>query len=124
MSKTVGYLEGTDPVLLNHLVAKGIGTMPLSNGFDSHGKQVGYLTKQDHIDLVVGWMHKVVPPKEMSLTLRDILFGCSTYKIPVMLIASKELHAAAKKLPGGIPRGVTLVPPDKIVAKVLEQLGV
>jgi len=37
MSKTVGYFEGTDPLLLNKLVARGIGTLPISNGFDSHG---------------------------------------------------------------------------------------
>ncbi len=124
MSKTVGYLEGTHPKLLNHLVAKGVGTLPLSNGFDSHGKQIGYLTKQDGIDLVVGWLHKVVPPKEMSLTLKDILFGCITYNIPVILIASEELHGAARELPGGIPDGVALVSPDKIIEEVLKAVGV
>ena len=74
MEKTIGYFEGTDPLLLNKLVARGIGTLPLSNGFDSHGKQVGYLTKEDGIDLVVGYFYKVAPTKKMSLTIKDILF--------------------------------------------------
>jgi hypothetical protein len=124
MSKTVGYFEGTDPLLLNKLVARGIGTMPLSNGFDSHGKPVGYLTKQDGINLVVGYFYKVVPPAEMSITLKDILFGCVSYKIPVLLIAAKEIHEAADKITGGIPKGVKFVPPEKILDAVLKKLNV
>ena len=123
MSNVVGYLEGTDPKLLNELVVKGVGTMPLSNGFDSHGKQVGYLTKQDGIDLVVGWMYKVVPPKDMSLELKDILFACTTYKIPVVLIATEELHDHANEIPGGIPDGVTLVPLRDLIDEVTKELG-
>ncbi len=124
MSRIVGYLEGTDPRLLNNLVAKGVGTMPLSNGFDSHGKQVGYLTKQDGIDLVVGYFYKVMPPKDMPLTLKDILFSCVTYKIPVLLIVSEELHIDANEIAGGIPEGVRLVPQEKIVGEVMKTLGV
>ena len=123
MDKTVGYFEGTDPLLLNKLVARGIGTMPLSNGFDSHGKQVGYLTKQDGIDLVVGYFYKVAPPKAMSLTLKDILFSCTTYKIPVLLIATEEIHAQVHDIVGGLPEGVKLVPPDKIVDEVIQALA-
>ncbi len=124
MSKVVGYLEGTDPRLLNHLVLKGVGTLPLSNGFDSHGKQVGYLTKQDGIDLVVGWLYKVVPPRDMDLELKDILFACTTYKIPVILAASKALHEHANEIQGGIPEGVTLVAPENLIEEVLKKLGV
>jgi hypothetical protein len=123
MSKIVGYLEGTDPRLLNNLVLKGVGTMPLSNGFDSHGKQVGYLTKQDGIDMVVGWLYKVVPPQDMDLELKDILFACTTYKIPVILAASQELHDYANKIQGGIPDGVTLVAPEKLIEEVNRTLG-
>lgn len=124
MSKTVGYFEGTDPLLLNTLVVKGVGTMPLSNGFDSHGKQVGYLTKQDGIDLVVGYFYKVAPLKEMTLTIKDLLFSCITYKIPVLLIAREEIHDLVHEVTGGIPEGVKLVPPDKIADEVMKVLGV
>jgi len=124
MSKTIGYFEGTDPLLLNKMVARGIGTLPISNGFDSHGKPVGFLTKQDGIDLVVGYFHKVVPPAEMNITLKDILFGCVSYKIPVLLIAAKETHEAAGKVAGGIPEGVEFVPPENILDVVLKKLGV
>ena len=130
MGKTVGYFEGTDPQLLNNLVARGIGTMPLSNGFDSHGRQVIYLTKRDQIDLVVGYFYKVVPPTEMSLTskerswtLKDILASCVEHEIPVILIAGEELHQAATDVVGGIPEGVRLVALDKIVDEVLKVVG-
>ncbi len=123
MSKVVGYLEGTDPRLLNNLVLKGVGTMPLSNGFDSHGKQVGYLTKQDGIDLVVGWLYKVVPPQDMDLELKDIVFACTTYKIPVILAASQELHNHANEIPGGIPDGVQLVAPENLIEEVNKAMG-
>lgn len=124
MSKTVGYLEGTDPTLLNHLVARGVGTLPLSNGFDNHGKQVSYLTKQDNIDLIVGWFHKVMPPKDMTIAMKDILFSCTTYKIPVVLIASEEIHSHIDEIAGGVPDGITLVPPEKVIEEVDKRLGV
>ena len=123
MSKTVGYFEGTGPLLLNKLVARGIGTLPLSNGYDSHGKPVGFLTKQDGIDLVVGYFYKVAPPKDMALSIKDILFGCVSYQIPVLLIAKEEIHDAAKQIGGGVPDGVKLVPPEKILDEVLKVLG-
>ena len=57
---TVGYLEGTDPVMLSRLAAGGVGTLPLSNGVDNHGKFINAITERDEIDLVVGPLHKIM----------------------------------------------------------------
>ncbi len=124
MSKTVGYFEGTDPALLNKLVAHGIGTMPVSNGFDSHGKQIGYLTKNDGIDLVVGYFYKVVPPKEIGLTMKKIVLSCALNKIPVLLITDEAIHKAAAKLMGRMPKGVKMVPAAKISDEVFAALKI
>jgi len=73
---------------------------------------------------VVGYFYKVVPPTEMSITLKDILFGCVSYKIPVLLIADKETHEAGAKVVGGIPKGVKFVQPEKILDEVLKKLSI
>ena len=57
--KIVGYLDGTDGLFLTNLAIKGVDTLPLSNGWDNHGKYLGHITKQDNIALVVGYLHKV-----------------------------------------------------------------
>ena len=57
---TIGYLEGTDPLVLSRLAVKGIGTLPLSNGFDNHGKFINTITEHDQISLVVGYLHKIM----------------------------------------------------------------
>ncbi len=96
----VGYLEGTDPLFLSRLVAKGYDTMPISNGADNHGKYIGLVTKNDGIGVIVGYFHKIVPPADMNLTCSDILYSAKLHKIPVVLIAPEDVHEEAKKILG------------------------
>jgi hypothetical protein len=105
----VGYLEGTDPQVLSRLAARGIGTVPISNGFDNHGKYINHLVPSDHIAVVVGYLHKLLPSAERVMTAKDLLFSCMTHNIPVLVIAAKADHAAAKKVLGDAGSYVTLV---------------
>ncbi len=95
---TVGYMDGTDPAVLTKLALRGIGTFPLSNGYDMHGKYIAHLTKEDGIALVVGYVHKILPTPGIAITTHDLLYACITHNIPVVLIADKEDHEEAKKL--------------------------
>ena len=49
--KTVGYFEGTDPILLTEIVAKGCGTLPIANDWDGHGKIASHL-EAGEVDLI------------------------------------------------------------------------
>ncbi|MBD3285287.1 hypothetical protein GF359_02630 [candidate division WOR-3 bacterium] len=109
--KKIGYLEGTDPTLLTKLAIAGHGTLPLGNGWDNHGKYVNHLSKEDNIDAVVGYFHKVFPPEGEPQGPGDMLFACRSHKIPVFLLVNKENQKEAKSTLKSIGRGVTLVDP-------------
>ena len=116
---TVGYFEGTDPIVLTRLAAKGIGTLPLSNGFDMHGKYVVHLTAQDGVSVVVGYLHKVMPANGVAVTPRDLLFACTSHEIPVILVAEKSFHDAARDRLGEIQGRVKLVDPADLYEAIL-----
>ena len=116
---TVGYFEGTDPITLTRLAAKGIGTLPLSNGFDMHGKYVVHLTPQDGVSVVVGYLHKVLPPNGISVAPRDILFACMSHDIPVVLVAETSFHDVARERLGEVRDRVKLVDPADFYTAIL-----
>ncbi len=116
----VGYLEGTDSLVLTKLAAKGVGTVPLSNGFDNHGKYINHLVPEDHIAVVTGYLHKVLPIPERRMTPKDLLFACIIHTIPVLLIVPKSEHGAAREVLGGAADYVRLVDPADLYQTVLE----
>jgi hypothetical protein len=120
---TVGYLEGTDPVILTRLAAAGIGTLPLSNGFDMHGKYVNHLTKQDGVAAVVGYLHKVLPYNGAPVTPRDLLFACLTHDIAVLLIVGQSEQEAARKLLGEVRDRVQLVDPADLYTAIMRAIS-
>jgi len=119
----VGYLEGTDPLVLTKLAAKGFDTAPVSNGFDSHGKYINHLTPQDGISVVIGYLHKILPIPGTALTPRDLLFACLTHEIPVLLVAERSDHEGATQLLGEVAESVRLVDPSDLYQVVLQTIS-
>lgn len=119
----VAYFQGTDPLVLTRLAAGGIGTIPVSNGFDDHGKYVNHITSDDGVSVVIGYLHKVIPTSVMTLTPRDLLFSCVTLSIPVLLIAEESDHQKAESLLGDASDHVRLVDPGKLYEAVLETIA-
>jgi hypothetical protein len=117
---TVGYFEGTDPIILTRLAVKGIGTLPLSNGFDMHGKYVGHVLRQDNISIVFGYLHKVLPTSVTKVSPHDLLYNCLTNGIPVALVVEKEFHEAAREQLGEIRDSVKLVDPANLYEVILK----
>ena len=130
--KTIGYFDGTDSSLLTGLVANGFGTLPLANDWDTHGKNASHLEPGD-VDLIVGYLHKMVPPFRKSRegedhpvrtsTPYDLLYSAKTNDIPVLVIVPVEHHKAAKQILGEAAGFVTIVKPEDIEDKVREILG-
>jgi hypothetical protein len=132
--KTVGYFDGTDPLLLTRLVALGYSTMPLANDFDEAGKPSAHLEPGD-VDLIVGYLHKLTPisrkeppstgsgmEKSKDLKPLELLYPAKTYDIPVIVIVPAEHHKAAKEILGEAADFVELVTPDELEDKVLGHL--
>jgi hypothetical protein len=115
----VGYLEGTDPLVLTRLAAGGIGTTPLSNGVDNHGKYINHLVPSDQVRVVVGYLHKVLPIRERGMTTKDLLFACMTHSIPVLIIVPKSEQEAARAVLGEARDYVQLVDPAEIYQAIL-----
>ncbi|MBC7262611.1 MAG: hypothetical protein H5T63_11450 [Chloroflexi bacterium] len=119
----VGYLEGTDPLVLTQLAVRGIGTVPISNGFDGHGKYINHLVPADHIAVVIGYLHKLLPVPERFMKPKDLLFSCMTHAIPVLLIVPKADQEAARNTLGEARDYVELVEPAELYQAVMKKIS-
>jgi hypothetical protein len=112
-----------DPVLLTRLAVRGIGTLPISNGFDNHGKFINAITERDEIDLVVGHLHKVLRTQRQGFLVEDILQACLGCGIPVLVIVPAENHSMARSLLGKAGDSVFLVTPDHVYQECMSRLS-
>jgi len=122
--KTVGYLLGTDPEVLSRLVCMGYQTLPLGNGIDNHGKHIGFITIADHINLIVGYIHKVTPHSSFNISTRDLLNPAIIHEIPMLLVAPRDKIEEAKKIVTEITdsKYITVITPDKLMDETLEHI--
>jgi hypothetical protein len=120
---TIGYLAGTDPMFLSHCAAMGIDTIPLSNGWDNHGKYVGLLSTRDNLSLVVTPLHKLVAPPEMKQKPNDFLAACATHHIPVLVVVPAPVMAPAKKLLAGVKARLIWSSPEEFHDKAMAALS-
>lgn len=123
MKKTVGYLEGTDSIWLTNLNAQGYATLPLSNGFDGHGLNIGMLSTNTRVDVLIGYLHKLLPTEGMDLTPAGLLHAATVYDIPVLVVCSREHQEAGKAMFGEIPLNVRFVDPAGAQAEAEAILG-
>jgi hypothetical protein len=117
----VGYFEGTDPLLLSKLAAEGVETLPVANTWDGHGKFVNHLSKGE-VDVVVGYLHKVIPAEQEPAKPADILFACKNFEIPVVLVVPAAVREKAKKLLGDVGPNVYVVSPDELESQIRKHL--
>jgi len=117
--KTVGYTEGTNPEALTNLALEGYETLPLSNGWDNHGKYIAHINPTDNLALVVGYFHKFMPiAKEYSIS-EEILSSLKIYKIPVVFIVPNDNQAKAKKMLTGKGINYKLCSPTDVSKTVM-----
>ncbi|MEW6367647.1 MAG: hypothetical protein AB1714_23700 [Acidobacteriota bacterium] len=121
--KVVGYLEGTDPLLLTRWASKGVETYPLSNGVDQHGKNMTLITSADNFSLVIGYLHKILPVSGIALAPEYLLKACELYHVPVFLLVPKEDTVGAKRTLRNVGDFVTFVDPHEAFAKTAKHLG-
>ncbi len=117
----VGYFEGTDPLLLSKFAAEGIETLPVGNTWDGHGKYVNHLSKGE-VNVVVGYLHKVIPAEQERMSPSDLLFACKTHDIAVVLIAPAASRDKAKRLVGDVGTNIHVVAPEEVEAEIRKHL--
>ena len=120
--KVIGYFEGTDSRLLTTWTLRDCGTLPLSNGSDGHGLYVGQVTNAQ-VSVVVGYLHKVVPPAWMKISAKDVLFNLGLQKIPLVVLVPEEEMATAREHLEGVAAEFAICDPGCAVDQVLEILG-
>lgn len=123
---TIGYLEGTDPLVLTRLAARGVGTMPVGNGVDNHGKFLTTISERDRIDLVVGHLHKIMRTQHQGFLTRDLLQSCLDSRIPVLIVVPRADQALARQLLGAVSESIVLVDPTVLydeIARTLQLLA-
>jgi len=97
LMKVVGYMEGTNSELLTNLLLEGFETLPLSNGWDNHGKYIAHVNRTDNLALVVGYLHKFIPLSREFMIGEDILSSLKIYRIPAIFIVPRGKQERAKK---------------------------
>ena len=118
---TVGYFLGTDSKTLTRLVVNGIETLPLSNGYDNHGKLVGHVTSRDGVSLVIGPLHKALPVHGGSA--KDILYNLQLQHIPVALVVDTSDLDKGREILGEMADGVRFTTEERLYETVTEVLA-
>ena len=120
---TVGYLEGTDPLVLTRLAARGVGTLPVSNGIDNHGKFITNISERDEIDVIVGYLHKITRTQQQGFFPRDLLQPCLDSGIPVLIVVPEADQLAAGQVLGLLGQEIEFVDPGRLRAVIARTLG-
>jgi hypothetical protein len=118
MAKVVGYMEGTDPLWLTSLSAMSYTTMPLSNGWDGFGMNIQLITDQRKPDLVLCYLHKLIPTPGADVTPGDLLERTKMFDIPVLIVCPRELHALAQTKAGDLPGNAELTDPADVMPRI------
>jgi hypothetical protein len=114
--KRVGYFDGTDSQLLTALVCDGYDTIPVSNGRDNHGHHVRLINDKNRVDLLIGYVHKIIAPdgearEKGDITPDDLFHICRILEIPLLLEIPQALQPRAIELLQNPPEIVRLVDP-------------
>jgi len=120
---TIGYMEGTDPLTLTRLSAAGIGTMPIGNGFDNHGKFINNLSERDQVDLLVGYLHKFLTTQRQGFLPQDLLQACRESRIPVLVLVPEPDHPLARQALANVRDIIALIDPDCLYDEAARRLG-
>jgi len=120
---TIAYMEGTDALTLTRLSADGIGTMPVGNGFDNHGKFISNLSERDEVDLLVGYLHKFLATQRQGFFVEDLLQSCRECHVPVLVLVPEPSQPSARRALAKVADIVTLVAPEFLYDEAAKRLG-
>jgi hypothetical protein len=100
-----------------------VGTLPLSNGYDNHGKFITSVSGRDEIDVVVGHLHKLTRAQKQGFRPQDLLQPCLECGIAVMIIVPEADHGLARKVLGAVSDDTVFVDPGRLFGSIAQELG-
>jgi hypothetical protein len=123
MERNVGYLSGTDSATLSQLAASGVNTIPLSNGWDNHGKYIEAVTVSDNLGAIIGYFHKLVAPSEAQTSPSGFMDAARIHKIPVVVVCPANVMTQAKGIIGVSGKKLHWAAPDQVYHTVMALVG-
>lgn len=73
----IGYLEGTDPKILDLVATRDHQLLPLGDGGDNHGKDSALVSTFDAIDMIITHYYKLKPTSSLYYSsIGDVLESC------------------------------------------------
>ncbi len=123
----IGYMEGTDPEVLDKLALKGHELIPLGDESDGYAKNLFHVTRLDRIDIVITRFYKLRQLSGsygISISLSEILNRCQEANTFVIVTAPGGVEGEIKKLfeNKGIAERVNLVPHKSLYEEVVSSL--
>jgi len=82
---------------------------------------VNHLSKGE-VNVVVGYLHKVIPAEQDRTKATDLLFACKNFDIPVVLIVPTSHREKAKKMLGDVGSNVHVTAPEDLEAEIRKHL--
>jgi hypothetical protein len=82
---------------------------------------VNHLSKGE-VNVVVGYLHKVIPAEQDRTKATDLLFACKNFDIPVVLVVSASHREKAKKILGDVGSNVHVTAPEDLEAEIRKHL--
>jgi len=119
--QVVGYMDGTSSDVLTTVILHGYETLPLSNGWDNHGKHLTLLNPADNLSIVVGPLHKFLRVSDKTI-FKAMLASVESYGLMVFFIVPKEYHEQAEALIEAGELKYRLVDPGDLAKEVLDYL--
>ena len=123
MPKVIGYMAGTDSGWLTTLGVLGYVTLPLSNGYDGHGLNIQLISNQRKVDLVLCWLHKLIPTPGEEVTTDELLARTTMFEIPVLVVCPAALHGKVRERGVELPKNAQLIDPADVVERIAKILG-
>lgn len=121
----IGYLEGTNPEVLDQLAIRGHRLFPLGDGGDNHGKSLALLSVFDAIDLIITHYHKLKRTSRLHYSsFGSLLESLRRSDTQVVLVAPVEITAQVRSEleAEGVEDAVKLVLPEKLTGEVITLL--
>jgi len=82
---------------------------------------VNHLSKGE-VNVVVGYLHKVIPAEQDRTKATDLLFACRNFDIPVVLVVSTSHREKAKKILGDVGSNVHVTAPEDLEVEIRKHL--
>lgn len=123
----IGYLEGTDPKILDLVAVRDHQLLPLGDGRDNHGKNLVLVSAFDAIDMIITHYYKLKRISSLYYSyssIGDVLKSCQNSDTQVVLIVPVETTNKVRREleEEGVKDGVKLVPTDKLSEEVITLL--